>query len=676
MISIEPIARHFFGEPNENLSKKFELRFGNNGSVSVDLKKNIWFDHENEEGGGVFDLIKRELGFTENADCYEWLEQEGYKTNDHVHHKQIAHYDYTDESGNLLFQVVRFERPKDFRQRKPNGNGGWVWKVKGTRQVPYQLPELINGITSGQTIYIPEGEKDVDNLRRWKLVATCNAGGASKGISKFTNKHVPYFKNADVVIIADNDETGKVHASNIAAKLSGVAQRIRVLDLGRVWDECPAKGDISDWITRGLSVAQLEELVNGLPDYVEEEPVIEEDTEEAAIQIEPGDRKELADAVEQKLLETSCGLYQRGGAIVRIDFTPMKTSDEKEVYVQAITECGNDFLIEVISDICRFSKYDARKKGDKQSDAPEWIARALKQRGTRLKLPVLNGITNFPILRFNGKLVTIPGYHQQTGLYFDPRGVKYPAIPEEPTQDDARRALDRLKKLFSTFPFVDGPSRSVALSLLLTTIARRAIDVAPLHAFDSPTAGTGKSMISDIVGIIVTGERAGVVAQNEDPREFDKHFSAILMRGGPLVPIDNCDHPLKGALLNQAITQPIVDCRILGKSETVQIRANSTISANGNNLSIVGDLTRRTIMSRMDAGVERPELLKFDYSPLVDAKDNRPELVSAALTVLRAFHVASVPVKETLGSFEQWSFLVRGALLCSGKRTLRQQWKG
>jgi putative DNA primase/helicase len=174
-------------------------------------------------------------------------------------------------------------------------------------------------------------------------------------------------------------------------------------------------------------------------------------------------------------------------------------------------------------------------------------------------------------------------------------------------------------------------------------------------------------MLTDIVSIVATGEQAGVVALTEDQKEFDKHLSAILMRGVSLVAIDNCEAPLKSTLLNQTLTQPITDCRILGKSESVQVRSNATISANGNNLIIEGDTTRRSICGGMDAGVERPELLKFDYSPLDDAREHRPELVAAGLTVLRAYHLAGRPVKETLGSFEQWSHLIRGALIWLGE---------
>jgi hypothetical protein len=279
---IEQIAIYFFGEPNWKLSSKTELRFGTHGSKCVDIKNNRWFDHEANEGGGYIDLIKRELGTTKDSDCYVWMQKEGFRVNEHTQRIIAATYDYIDESGKLIKQVVRYSDPKEFKQRKPDDHGGWTWKVKDTRIVPYHLPELINGIGNNSIIYIPEGEKDVDNLRKWGLVATCNSGGAGK----FFPQYVEYFKGANVVVIADNDpqatnKDGKLlfhsdgsprfpgldHAQDVAAKLSKVAHRVRVLDLGKVWPECPLKGDISDWIAKGGTVEGLNELVEQLPDY-------------------------------------------------------------------------------------------------------------------------------------------------------------------------------------------------------------------------------------------------------------------------------------------------------------------------------------------------------------------------------------------------------------------------
>jgi putative DNA primase/helicase len=100
----------------------------------------------------------------------------------------------------------------------------------------------------------------------------------------------------------------------------------------------------------------------------------------------------------------------------------------------------------------------------------------------------------------------------------------------------------------------------------------------------------------------------------------------------------------------------MTELRILGKSELVLVRSNSITIANGNNLVIQGDLTRRTVSGRMDAEVERPELLRFDYSPLDDATVNRAELVMAVLTVLRAYHLQAGRAKS------RWEALNNGRI--------------
>jgi putative DNA primase/helicase len=180
----EEIARRLLGRPNERLSTSNQLRFGNNGSVAVEIsgpKQGEWFDHEHQIGGGPWDLLIIKGGMTNGA-AIEWLHSQigveiapAGKTSPRI----VATYDYLAERGELIFQVVRFD-PKDFRQRRPDGNGGWIWTVKGVRQVPYRLPELI--VTPIETsVFIVEGEKDADNLAMLGLAATCNAGEPWRG---------------------------------------------------------------------------------------------------------------------------------------------------------------------------------------------------------------------------------------------------------------------------------------------------------------------------------------------------------------------------------------------------------------------------------------------------------------------------------------------------------------
>ena len=165
--------------------------------------------------------------------------------------KIVATYDYTDEHGELLYQAVRYD-PKDFRQRKPEPNGGWNWSIKGVRRVLYRLPDVISAVAEGQNIYICEGEKDVEAARALGLVATCNAMGADNGSgNKWLPEFADYLINADVVVVPDQDEPGQRHAAWVINTLIGKARNVGRLDVR-------AGKDLADWIEQGATVGDIE----------------------------------------------------------------------------------------------------------------------------------------------------------------------------------------------------------------------------------------------------------------------------------------------------------------------------------------------------------------------------------------------------------------------------------
>lgn len=247
-LHMESVARHILGEPNTMLSSKRELRYGTNGSLSVNLEKGTWYDHENQIGGGVLAFIEQELKLA-NGTAINWLHENLGISLPRNANQPVAAYDYSDETGNQLYQVVRFE-PKDFRQRRPDGAGGWIWKLDGVRQVPFHLPQLL--AANDRTIHIVEGEKDVFALERLGLVATTNAGGAGKWSRDFAS----FFNGADVVILPDNDQAGEEHAKKVADLLASSASRIRIVRLPGL----PPKGDVSNWIANGGTAEKLAAL--------------------------------------------------------------------------------------------------------------------------------------------------------------------------------------------------------------------------------------------------------------------------------------------------------------------------------------------------------------------------------------------------------------------------------
>jgi hypothetical protein len=212
------------------------------------------------------------------------LKKRGLWTNGHDPRPGSFHidktYDYTDEDGQLLFQVCRL-LPKDFRQRRPNGTGKWEWTTAGTRMVPYHLTELLAALTNPSgpdppRVYVVEGEKDADFLRsQWGLLATTNPGGAGKWRHDFAQ----YFRGLDVVVLPDNDDAGLKHAQDVARNLAPVAASVRIVAL----DGLPDKGDVCDWIANGGGQPDLEALVDTTAPFIPGPPAPPNDPSGGAV---------------------------------------------------------------------------------------------------------------------------------------------------------------------------------------------------------------------------------------------------------------------------------------------------------------------------------------------------------------------------------------------------------
>lgn len=194
-----------------------------------------------------------------------WPERSTFKANGHAAAEPsriVATYDYRDDADVLRFQSIRYE-PKNFKQRRPDGKGGWTWNLPlkpSHRFLPYRLPELQEAIALNQPVLIVEGEKDVDNARRkLSITATCNAGGAGK----WRAEHAAHLKGADAIIVPDNDDPGRQHGEDVAASLQAIAARVRTLTL----PDLPLKGDLSDWIEAGGTAEQLWTLIEQAPDW-------------------------------------------------------------------------------------------------------------------------------------------------------------------------------------------------------------------------------------------------------------------------------------------------------------------------------------------------------------------------------------------------------------------------
>ena len=383
--------------------------------------------------------------------------------------------------------------------------------------------------------------------------------------------------------------------------------------------------------------------------------------------VRAGELPRVVDEAEDALLLLGREIYQRGGLIVRpVQSEPLPIDRYKPGW--QLIAVVRPYLVETLCCAAQFFNYDARAKGFVVTDAPEIVAESYLARRGRWRLPVLARIINTPFLRVDGSICEQPGYDANSHLLFKPDSELFPPIPKRPSKDDAATALAMLQELIATFPFVTPADRSVALSAILTTLDRHAMANAPLHVFTSPAAGTGKSLLVDVAAILATGRRMPVISPGQTEEELEKRLGAALLAGDVAISLDNCEHPLASVFLCQALTQEKLNIRLLGQSKNVETPVNATIFATGNNITIAGDLTRRTIKCALDANCEHPERQNFNVDVIELAKVERAKLVAAALTVLRAWHIAGETIEPPpVGSFEQWSDRIRAPLLWLGQ---------
>lgn len=332
-----------------------------------------------------------------------------------------------------------------------------------------------------------------------------------------------------------------------------------------------------------------------------------------------------------------------------------------------VTPLSEAALVEVLTRYASFFKWNARTSEYVPCDCPPEVAKMiLARRGHNWTVPLLRGVINAPTLRHDGTVITEPGYDDATGLFLAGDGL-WRQIDEKPTRRQATDALKVLSEPISGLPFVADSDRAAALALLMTAILRPNLSTAPMFAVTAPSAGTGKSLTVDVAAIMATGRRAAVVTPTPDEAELEKRIGACALAGDQIISLDNITSILRSDQLCQMLTAEEVNVRVLGASKTVRIPSTGLICATGNNLTVYGDLNRRTIFIRLDAECERPEERRFKFDALELAIQKRPELVAAVLTIARAYIIAGAPGRASpMGSFEDWSEIIRSSLLWLG----------
>lgn len=366
--------------------------------------------------------------------------------------------------------------------------------------------------------------------------------------------------------------------------------------------------------------------------------------------------------------------FQRGGILVHV------TKDEgptdgiaRPKGSSRIIPLREELIRERLTKHAEFYRIKTTKEGDeirKQDHPPSWCSKAVMSRGHWPGIRPLEGIVTHPILRPDGTVLNTPGYDPSMGLIFSPSEV-FPEIEESPSREAAVSSLAYLEDLVCDFPFLGGEHRSTWLAYLLTPFARFAFSgPVPMFLIDANVRGSGKSLLADLVAIILTGERAPRMSNPKNDEEARKLITSLVLLGDLLILIDNVEGYLGCSALDAALTGTVWKDRILGRSEIVEMPLRMVWAASGNNIVLKADTTRRVAHIRLQSDWEKPEERSdFKYPNILQhALQNRSSLIAAALTVLRAYCHAGRPdiQLKPWGSFEGWSDLVRNALVWCG----------
>lgn len=388
------------------------------------------------------------------------------------------------------------------------------------------------------------------------------------------------------------------------------------------------------------------------------------------IKVVPGRIHETVDRAEKILMTCEpVEFFQRGTTLVRVAIIPERGDGRTIAHRPTIVTATQTFLVDRMTALIDWKVFDSRTNDWVRRNCPSGVARTLLSRAGRWRLPTLIGIIDAPTLRGDGSILDTAGYDEESGIFYAPGDEEFPRVPASPDQSAAEVALARLLEVIKDFDFMTEEDRSVALAAILTSAIRPSLPTAPLFAFRAAKMGSGKSLLADVVALICTGRHASVMTQGTDDNEDKKRMLPILAEGQPVACIDNIERPFGSDALCSILTQRTWRDRVLGKSETLSLPTTNTLwIATGNNIAFAGDITTRVVVCDLDPKSERPEERQFDVDLHRFIPEHRGELLVAALTVLRAYHVAGRPAQQlpNFGRFEVWSSWVRSALVWLG----------
>ncbi len=468
------------------------------------------------------------------------------------------------------------------------------------------------------------------------------------GAGQYAKRAYGSARSVDAVDAVDDLITAWLATGKGRAEMFAMLETVR--DLVRV---------CGDTAKKAVIVRNLQEATGftpkelGLPNP---KIISREGVPEGAVRVSP----RIHEVANEATAAISDDVFQRNGRLVEVIHGNTLTF---------IAELETPRIQDLMSASAQWVRID--EKGITEQAPPLPIASILHSRRQHVGIRFLDAVTTAPIFLADGSILSAKGYNEQARVYLNPSVTV--DVLENPKLEHAKAAVALFEDLLCDFRFYAKEDFSSWLAGLLSPLVKAATKnaPAPLICVSASTPGAGKTLLTDVVARIINGGATEVRPYNpRDENEWAKKLTAFVKAAAPVSVFDNANGPIGDEGLDRLITSSTWSDRILGASDAPPLPNVTTWWATGNNIEPVGDTVRRVLLVRVDVRDERPQE-RDDFKRkelLAHVEENRAALLSAALTILRAFHVAGRPAQTlpTWGSFNEWSKLIRGALVWAG----------
>ncbi|MGL5059089.1 MAG: toprim domain-containing protein [Microcoleus sp.] len=599
-------------------------------------------------------------------------------------------YPFYDKNGNKIVDEVRTYNGQSKKQTWMDPSG-----VNTSVLLPYRYTEAIAALKNGaEQVLILEGPPKADMA--WELGIPAVA--FANGFKPSRDKHWFQGFESRIVLVPDQDLPG----------LKKVAAMHAAYPMSRQWRPWP---DSARWAPEWISdkggldfldwVQQLKEQGYGDEEIA---ALVKPETNGHGAKVNQGELGELdqvgnEDAFSKVKINLTEVAYDK---IVDSMVCALSTEERylKRIYVQG-TSTGEKWVSRILTNADgsvrmidaldpdkahveiekRFSfRKNTAKNNDVISSCPDRIAKSFVKEGQWQKLMQLDRVARMPLLRWDGTITETPGYYKEEKIILSSNIGTFNFHPT-PNELDAHDSLRFLKHFLREFHFKDllgvsnkltatSVDRSSAIAAILTAVSRHMYDYAPCFITNAHTPGSGKGTLASVITIIQTGRAQSERTWNPEPIELEKVIVSELLNQPSSLIFGNIDSRFGGSIIESLLTKPEYPGRILGASKMVFPSTKTLVMANGNNLTISRDMVRRSILTRLDCGVERPQDIDYEVKDIFShAKQARGLLFPAAITILQAFMLSKEmdESRSKLNGFEAWDRLVRGALLWLGE---------